>query len=152
MGCNFYGQCENQKSIARFYNQTVQAFPANATTPIAINANQVVLDGKAIVPSLNSYRIDKTGLYRVSLDATILGTTAGNVSIEMLLDGTANPCATKTVTLVAEAYTTVHIETDIQFDQVCRCQNNTSHQVSFAIVSNGGAGNVVNVCSSVYKR
>ena len=103
MGCNFYGQCGNQKSIARFYNQTVQAFPANATTPIAINANQVVLDGKAIVPSLNSYRIDKTGLYRVSLDATILGTTAGNVSIEMLLDGVAKPCATKTVTLVAEA-------------------------------------------------
>lgn len=77
---------------------------------------------------------------------------AGNVSIEMLLDGTANPCVTVFVTLVAEAYTTIHIETDIQFDQVCRCQNNTSHQISFAIVSNGGAGNIVNVCSGVSKR
>ncbi len=152
MGCNPNGQCGNHKSAARFYNQTVQAFTANATTPIAINANQVVLDGNAIVPSLNSYRIDKTGLYRVSLGLTLLGTTAGNVTIEMLLDGVAQPCATKLVTLVADAYTPVHIETDIQFDQVCRCQNNTSHQVSFAVVSTGGAGNVVSVCSGVYKR
>lgn len=152
MGCNSNGGCGNQKSIARFYNQTVQAFAANATTPIAINANQVILDGNAIVPSLNSYRIDKTGMYRVSLDLTLLGVTAGNITIEMLLDGVARPCATKLVTLVADAYIPVHIETDVQFDQVCRCQNNTSHQVSFAIVSAGGAGSVVSACSGVSKR
>lgn len=152
MGCNSYGSCGNQKSTARFYNQTVQTFAANATTPIAINANQVVLDGDAIVPSLNSYRIDKTGLYRVSLDLTLLGTTAGNVTIEMLLDGVALPCATKLVTLVADAYVPVHIETDVQFEQLCRCQTRTSHTISFVIVSAAGAGSVTSVCSGVARR
>lgn len=152
MGCNSNGRCGSQKSIARFYNQAVQAFAANVTTPIAINANQVVLNGDAIIPSLNGYRIDKTGAYSVSLDLTLLGTTAGNIAVEMLLDGVARPCASKLVTLVADAYTPVHIETDVQFDQVCRCQSNTSHQISFAIVSTGGAGNVVSACSGVSKR
>lgn len=101
---------------------------------------------------MNSYRIDKTGLYRVSLDLTLLGTTAGNVTIEMLLDGVALPCATKLVTLVADAYVPVHIETDVQFEQLCRCQTRTSHTISFVIVSAAGVGSVTSVCSGVARR
>lgn len=152
MGCNSNGGCGCQKSIARFYNQTAQAFAANAITPIAVNANQVVLEGNAIEAPLNGYRINKTGLYAISCDVVLLGTTAGNVVLQGYLDGVAMPCTTRNVTLVADAYTPVHFDTDILFDKVCRCQNNTSHQIAFAIVSTGGAGNIVNVCTGIKKH
>lgn len=73
MSCNSGSGCGCKKSIARFYNPATQAFLANATTPIAVNANQVVLQGTAIVPSLNGYRIDKTGLYGLTADIVLLG-------------------------------------------------------------------------------
>ena len=152
MSCNSNGSCHCQKSIARFYNKTTQAFPANTVTPISVNANQVVLEGKAIVPTLNGYRIEKTGLYNISCDVVLLGATAGNVILQAYLDGVAMPCTERTVTLVAEAYTTIHLETDILFEPVCRCQNNTSHAITFAVVSTGGAGSIVNVCSGVKKH
>lgn len=152
MSCNSGSNCGCRKSVARFYNQTTQAFLANATTPIAVNANQVVLQGTAIVPSLNEYRIDKTGLYGLTADVVLLGTTAGNVLVQAYLDGAAMPCTARTVTLVADGYTAVHIDTDILFEQVCMCQNNTSHQITFGIVSTGGAGSVVNVCTGIIKR
>lgn len=152
MGCNSNGGCGCQKSIARFYNQTAQAFAANAITPIAVNANQVVLEGNAIEAPLNGYRINKTGLYTISCDVALLGTTAGNVVLQGYLDGVAMPCTTRNVTLVADAYTPVHFDTDILFEPVCRCQNNTSHAITFAVVSTGGAGSIVNVCSGVKKH
>lgn len=149
---NGNGKCDCQKPIARFYNQTPQAFAANTITQLAVNANQVVLECKAIVPSLNGYRIDKTGLYHIACDVVLLGTTAGNVDVMGYLDGNAMPCTDRRVTLVADAYTSVHFETDVLFSQVCRCQNNTSHQITFAVASTGGAGSVVNVCTVVNKR
>lgn len=51
-----------------------------------------------------------------------------------------------------DSYVSVHIETDILFEQICMCQNNTSHQITFGIVSTGGAGSVVNVCTGIIKR
>lgn len=152
MCCNSNGSCGCQKPIARYYNQTTQAFAANTITQLAVNANQVILEGKAIVPSLNEYRIDKTGLYHISCDVVLLGTTAGNVTVLCYLDGVAMPCTDRRVTLVADAYASVHLETDILFNQVCQCRNNTSHTITFAVVSTGGAGNVVNVCTGVNKR
>ena len=154
MSCNSNGSCGCQKSIARFYNNATQAFAANVVTPIVVNVNQVVLEGKAIVPTLNGYgyRIEKTGLYGISCDVVLLGTTAGNVVVQGYLDGAAMPCTERTVTLTAEGYTTVHFDTDILFEPVCRCQNNTSHTITFAIVSTGGAGNAVNVCTGIKKH
>ena len=41
---------------------------------------------------------------------------------------------------------------DLMFEQVCKCQNNTSHQITFSIVSTGGAGSIVEVCTGIIKR
>ena len=152
MSCNSGSSCGCKKSIARFYNPATQDFLANATTPIAVNANQVVLQGTAIVPSLNGYRIDKTGLYGLTADVVLLGATAGNVLVQAYLDGVAMPCTVRNATLVADGYVSVHMDTDVLFEQVCMCQNNTSHQITFGIVSTGGAGSVVNVCTGIIKR
>ena len=46
----------------------------------------------------------------------------------------------------------VSISLEIKFEQVCMRQNNTSHQITFGIVSTGGAGSVVNVCTGIIKR
>ena len=152
MSCNSNGNCNRHKSFVRYYNQTAQAFAANATHPIVVNANQVVSQGKAIVSTPNGYRIERTGLYGISADVVILGTTAGNVTVQANLDDVALPCTIRYATLVVDGYVSLHLETDILFEQVCKCQNNTSHQITFSIVSTGGAGSIVEVCTGIIKR
>ena len=95
-----------------------------------------------------NYTVVKKGLYHISADVVIDGTTAGDVVLTVLMDGVALPCTIKPATLVAGSSTEIHTETDICLESCC-CDVN--HTFTFVLTSSTGAGTVTNFCSGILK-
>lgn len=152
MSCGSTNSCKCEKSCARNYNLVAQPFAANATTPIIVNGNQVVLTGKAIQVLNNGYQIVKSGLYRLAADIVVVGTAAGTVTLQMYLDGVALPCTIRRQTIAASGAVSIHSETDLDLDSICRCNNSVNHRITFAVVTDSAAaGSITSTCTGALK-
>lgn len=150
MSCGNGNGCN--KSVARFYNNVAQTFAADAVTPLIVSGNQVVLSGNGITVFNNGYSILKSGIYRISGDVVVSGTAAGLLTFQVYLDGLLLPCTVRKQSIAAGDTTMLHTETEINFNKVCPCSNNVSHQVTFALVTDAAAsGTVENLCTGVTK-
>lgn len=140
------------KSVARFYNDVAQTFAADSTTTLVVSGNQVVLSGKGINVYNNGYTILKSGIYRISGDIVVTGTAAGLLTFQVYLDGLLLPCTVRKQSIAAAGTSTIHTETEIDFDKVCPCTNNVTHRITFVLVTDAAAaGTVDNLCTGVTK-
>lgn len=140
------------KSVACFYNDVTQTFAADATTPLIISGNRVVLNGKGIDVFNNGYTILKSGIYRISGDVVVTGSAAGLLTFQVYLDGLLLPCTVRKESITSGGTTTIHTETIIDFNKVCPCTNNVNHRIVFALVTDAAAaGTVDNLCTGVTK-
>jgi len=137
------------KSCVRYYNNATQALGAGATLQLAIAGSRVVDTGTAIEVEPSNYTTLKTGLYSLSADVIVEGTTAGDAILQVYMDGVALPCTTRRVSLV-DGYYEIHTETDLYLTGCCPC---VSHSFTFTLTSVSTAvGNVVTFCSGILKE
>lgn len=147
MGCGKTNRSCNQKSCQRYYNNNPQAIAVGDSLTLTIAGAKVVDTGVSIETSGQSYEIVKPGLYHISGDVTIMGTTAGDVQFVAYLDGVQLPCTFRMGTLTAAGYETIHTETDLSFQ--CGCE---SHVITFVVNSpNTAVGTVTEFCSGITK-
>ena len=128
--CNNCG-C-NVRSCSTTYtnsNQTV----AEAVTTLSILGGEVTSTGKCINAQASGFNVKASGLYRIGFDVTLNPTAAGTAVIQMTKDGVAMPEAVATVTTVANALITVHVET--RDTLLFRVSLTVRHMVSFLPVS-----------------
>lgn len=149
MNCsNKCGKTCHDKSCQRYYNNNAQTIEAGGTTQLVIKGNKVVDSGISIETESQNYTVVKKGLYHISADVVIDGTTAGDVVLTVLMDGVALPCTIRPATLIAGSSTEIHTETDICLASCC-CDVN--HTFTFVLTSSTGAGTVTNFCSGILK-
>lgn len=150
MSCGNNNSCG--KSVARYYNNTTQTFTADSTTTLAVFGNLVVLNGNAISEYNNGYTILKAGTYRISADIVVTGSAAGLLTFQVYLDGLLLPCTVRKQSISAGSTTSIHTETEINFNKVCPCSSNVNHKIIFALVTDAAAaGTVDNLCTGVTK-
>lgn len=150
MSCGNTNSCG--KSVARFYNNVAQAFAADSTTVLVISGNQVVLNGKGISAYNNGYTILKAGIYRISADAVVTGSAAGLLALQVYLDGLLLPCTVRKQSITADATTSIHTETEIDFNKVCPCTSDVNHRITFVLVTDAASAGIVdNLCTGVTK-
>ena len=150
MSCGNNNSCG--KSVARYYNNTTQTFAADSTTTLAVFGNLVVLNGNAISEYNNGYTILKAGTYRISADIVVTGSAAGLLTFQVYLDGLLLPCTVRKQSISAGSTTSIHTETEINFNKVCPCSSNVNHKIIFALVTDAAAaGTVDNLCTGVTK-
>lgn len=153
MSCgNGNNSCGCGKSVVRFYNDSSQTFAADSITQLVVSGNQVTRNGKGIDVYNNGYAILKSGVYRISGDVVLTGTAAGLLTFQVYLDGMLLPCTVRKESIISGGTTTIHTETEIDFNKVCPCTNNVNHRIVFALVTDAAAAGVVdNLCTGVTK-
>lgn len=87
-----------------------------------------------------------SGLYRIGFDVTLNPTAAGTAIIQMTKDGVAMPEAVATVTTVANALITVHVETTRYIAVPCHVNS-----PAYGVTSSGVAGTVTHVTGYAVK-
>ena len=141
--CNNCG-C-NVRSCSTTYtnsNQTV----TEAVTTLSILGGEVTSTGKCINAQASGFSVKASGLYRIGFDVTLDPTAAGTAVIQMTKDGVAMPEAVATVTTVANALVTVHVETTRYIAVPCHVNS-----PAYGVVSSGVAGTVTHVTGYAVK-
>ena len=138
--------CKNShyKSAVEFYTATLQALPVTAlvANPITLNiGNRVTDTGVAFETTSNGVYIETSGLYRAKADIEVEGTTAGDVTFALALNGEILPETLRTVTLVADASQIVPLETVRRLFTCCQVGE---WNISVVAFSDGTAVGTVN--------
>lgn len=113
MTCNKYKN-KNYKSAIQFFNSSPQEILATSliTNPITLSLGTKVTDtGIAIDFNTNSFDIESSGLYRISVTLDVLGVTPGDVSFAIALNGEILPETINTITAVAGISELISFET-----------------------------------------
>lgn len=149
MGCSSSSKKRpNYKSCVRYYNNTSQPLPANATTQVVINGARVVDTGVSIDTQPSSYTITTKGLYHLSGDVVIAATAVGIATVAIYMDGVMLPCTYNPRTLYV-GNNTFHVETDLDIESCC-CS--TSKTITFVITTDATAtGTILHVCTGITK-
>lgn len=149
MSCGNVGHktCHD-KSCQRFYNNLPQALAAGQILPLAIAGAKVVDSGISIETEPLNYTTLKTGLYHFTGDVVINVATAGDVELQIYMDGVPLPCTYRRVT-VPSGYREIHTETDLALDGCC-CD--VTHSFTYRLTSvDTAVGTVTQFCSGVLK-
>lgn len=140
------------KSSVQFYGTTPQDILATTliTNPLTLAlGNRVTDTGCAIDFRTNDISIESNGLYRASADVEVVGTTAGDVTFALTLNGEILPETLRTVTLVAGASQIVPLETVRNLNTCCQF---TSRNIGIIAFSDGtGVGTVTRLSGNVIK-
>jgi len=136
------------KSCQRFYNNTPQALAAGQELQLAIAGAKVVDSGISIETDPLNYTVVKTGLYHFTGDVVINVATAGDVELQMYMDGVALPCTYRRVT-VPSGYREIHTETDLELTACC-CDINRNFTFRLTSIDTA-VGTVTQFCSGVLK-
>ena len=141
--CNNCG-CNVRSSSTTYTNsnQTV----TEAVTTLSILGGEVTSTGKCINAQASGFSVKASGLYRIGFDVTLDPTAAGTAVIQMTKDGVAMPEAVATVTTVANALVTVHVETTRYIAVPCHVNS-----PAYGVVSSGVAGTVTHVTGYAVK-
>ena len=149
MSCGRTNRNCNRKSCQRYYNTTPQPFIAGQTLQLTIAGSKVVDSGISIETEPMSYTTVKTGLYHFAGDVVIESTAAGNITMQIYMDGVPLPCTFRESNLAATGFREMHTETDLELGGCC-CDVN--HTFTFVLTSaDTAAGSVVHFCSGITK-
>lgn len=121
----------NYKSAIQTYNGSNQPIVATdiISNPITVALGGAITDtGCAIKRDFDGFNIEYGGLYRISYDADITATTAGAVSIGLLINGVLVPETLKTNTVAAAGAEEVSAET-VRVLNVCNAISDFNVQV-----------------------
>jgi hypothetical protein len=113
---------------------------------LSILGGEVTSTGKCINAQASGFSVKASGLYRIGFDVTLDPTAAGTAAIQMTKDGVAMPEAVATVTTVANALVTVHVETTRYIAVPCHVNS-----PAYGVVSSGVAGTVTHVTGYAVK-
>lgn len=111
----------NYKSAIQTYNGTNQPIVATdiISNPITVALGGAITDtGCAIRRDVDGFDIECSGLYRISYDADVVATTAGAVTIGLLINGVLAPETLKTNTVAVGGAEEVSAET-VRVFNVC---------------------------------
>lgn len=144
MSCNNRLKNSHYKSAQNAYNDTPQAFIATGT-PVAVLGVLNTDTGCSIGTSTGGFRVNSSGLYRISYDVTLSADAAGVVTLQGLKDTAKLPCMSAQATVAAGSVYTLHIETTI-YIPVC-CNGNPTISATIG----GVAGTISHVCASMVK-
>lgn len=142
MGCN-YKSC-HYKSAQTAYNDAPQAFAA-AGTPITILGTLVTDTGVAIETDPNVFRVNGSGLYRISYDIDLTAGAAGVVTIQLYNGQNPLPCAVAARTVATDLEYAVHVETTLVLNTCAIVQPSIGARIG------GVVGTVTHVCASAVK-
>ena len=127
------------KSSVQFYGTTPQEILATTliTNPLTLAlGNRVTDTGCAIDFGANDISIESNGLYRASADVEVVGTTAGDVTFALTLNGEILPETLRTVTLVAGASQIVPLETVRNLNTCCQFASRNIGIIAFSDIKN----------------
>lgn len=113
------------KSFLSAVNTSAQALTVNSI----VSVSELLSNGCAITfgGGTAPIRLRRQGLYLVDVTASILGTTAGDVVLQLLNNSTVIQGATARIT-VAEGNTyNAHITALVSVPPSCSCQNNSNN-------------------------
>lgn len=94
----------------------------NANELIPFNSFAVRTTGPEGYLSPTSVQLLNPGVYYVSVDAYATPAAAGEVSIQLMVDGVLRPEAINAVTGAADTVTNLHFGTFVQVEGGCCCQ------------------------------
>lgn len=142
----------NYKSAIQTYNGANQPILATdiVSNPITVNLGGTITDtGCAIKRDFDGFDIEYSGLYRISYDANIAATTAGAVTIGLLINGTLVPETLKTNTVAAAGAEEVSAET-IRVLNICNAVSDFNVQV-VAYSDGTFVGAIDNISANIVK-
>ena len=119
-----------RKSTLNAINTTAQALTANSL--VAFNSANVTGQSIAFTAGTTPAVLQKAGLYLVTVNANLLGTAAGPVTLQLLNNNNAIAGASATVTTADATEYTASITTIIEVPCSCPCTptaNNVSLQL-----------------------
>lgn len=119
-----------RKSTLNAINTTAQALTANSL--VAFNSANVTGQSIAFTAGTTPAVLQKAGLYLVTVNANLLGTAAGPVTLQLLNNNNAIAGASATVTTADATEYTASITTVIEVPCSCPCTpiaNNVSLQL-----------------------
>ncbi|UVM84260.1 MAG: BclA C-terminal domain protein [Bacteriophage sp.] len=108
-----------RKSTLNAINTTAQALTANSL--VAFNSANVTGQSIAFTAGTTPATLQKAGLYLVTFSANLLGTAAGNVTLQLLNNNNAIAGASATVTTADATEYTASITTIIEVPCTCPC-------------------------------
>ena len=144
MSCNNRLKNSHYKSAQNAYNDTSQAFAATGA-PINVLGVLNTDTGCSVDTVTGGFRINASGLYRVSYDVTFTPSAAGVAVLQGLKDTATLPCLNAQATVAAGSVYTLHAETTIYVPVCC----NGAPTISATL--GGVAGTVSHVCASAGK-
>ena len=150
MACN---KCKNKvKSTIAFVNSAAQPIAATNTivNPVVLALGSKVSNtGIALDLDSNAISVDASGIYRIAANVDILGTTAGDITFAIAMDGNILPESIATITMVVDIAKLLAIEV-VRPINVCNAF--TEHNFSLVAYSGGtGAGTVTRVSGNAIK-
>lgn len=119
-----------RKSTLNAINTTAQALTANSL--VAFNSANVTGQSIAFTAGTTPAVLQKPGLYLVTVNANLLGTAAGAVTLQLLNNNSEIPGASATVTTADATNYTASITTVVEVPYTCPCTptaNNVSLQL-----------------------
>lgn len=146
MSCSAKRKSCHDKSCARYYNNTPQAFAAGVPLQLAIG-NRVVDSGIAIEPVALGYNTVKAGLYHLAADVVATATTPGTGTFAIYMDGVILPCTVRNISLYA-GVNEIHSETDLSLRGCC-CD--VEHSFTYVLTTAAAVGTVDMFCTGVLK-
>lgn len=145
-------KCAHYKSALQFYNTTSQDILATntATNPVIFALGSRVTDtGVSLDFSSFDVNVEASGLYRISVNLDVLGTTAGDITFAIAEDGVILPETISTITAVAEISELISFET---IREVSVCCGNREHSFTIIAFSDGtGVAEVQRLSGNVVK-
>lgn len=132
------------RSAQTAYNDAEQAFVATGT-PITILGVKATDTGVAIDTEPTVFRINASGIYRISYDVDLTAAGAGDVSLQLYDGMTALPCAIAARTVADGLDYAMHVETTLHLATCCTVGHSIGARVG------GVAGTVTHVCASCIK-
>ena len=128
-------------SVHAAYNNASVAVTA-AATPITILGTHSLSEGCAITTEQTGFRINRSGVYRISYDVTFTPSADGTETLQIYNDTTALPCSVTNATGFTGKIMTIHAESIVCIARCCAIHPIISAQI------NGIAGSVNHVCAS----
>lgn len=115
-----------QKSAVQEYNNTAILIDPTTVGGVQVSfGNTCTKTGCSIIPQLNGVKIQNSGLYEFTFDASYLnGATPGTIKMQLYKDGVPAPCAFASDGLVADEVGNLTFSTRLCVNSCCALQPN----------------------------
>ena len=100
-----------------------------------------------------SFTLQHKGMYKITITAVVSGTVAGNVTLQLLENGTpiVGAFATETITTPTTELRTMSIDYYVLVDSDCVLGNSTTQAKSYSVQNIGVGSTITNIVTNILK-